>query len=81
MLGKLELKMQQAFEGVWKEWQKLLVISYSSGNKDKGIGKNILTPNNLTNNQQLTTNNYSPRFSAYYLALKRILKAMELRGR
>ena len=79
MLEKLELKMQQAFEGMWNEWQKLLVISYSSRQKGKGIGKNQTT-NAQTNNQQPITNNYSPRFSAYYLALKRILKAMELRG-
>jgi len=80
MLNKLELKMQQAFEGVWNEWQKLLVISYSSRQKGNGIGKNVLMPNAKTNNQQPITNNYSPRFSAYCLSLKRILKAMELRG-
>gem|GEM_PF-8877 len=81
MLEKLELKMQQAFEGMWKMWEELLVISYSSGKKDNGVRKNQIT-NAKTNNQQPTTNNHfpSPRFSAYYLALKRILKAMELRG-
>ena len=46
MLSKLELKMQQAFDGVWS------AINHFS----------------------------SPRSAAYFLALKRILKAMELRG-
>lgn len=60
MLGKLELKMQQAFEGVWGERKRL---TGQQGNRLTGYQDNL-----------------SLRFSAYYLGLKRILKAIELRG-
>jgi glutamate dehydrogenase/leucine dehydrogenase len=53
MLGKLELKMQQAFSGVWDSF--------------------IHHPSSIIHSP-------SPRFSAYLLALKRILTAMKLRG-
>jgi len=70
MLGKLELKMQQAFEGMWEEQKRLTGQQVEKAEK----------LSNLSSLSSLPAFEPSSRFSAYYLALKRILKAMELRG-
>lgn len=70
MLGKLELKMQQAFEGVWEERERL------TGQQVNKLKK----PSSLSNLSSLPAFDPSPRFSAYSLAIRRILTAMKLRG-